>query len=32
VHNGVGYDMFMTTIENAAPASGRKVIGVQKFF
>jgi zinc/manganese transport system substrate-binding protein len=30
VQNGVGYDTFMTTIENAAPNSGRKVIDVQK--
>jgi zinc/manganese transport system substrate-binding protein len=30
VQNGVGYDNFMTTIENAAPNSGRKVIGVQQ--
>ena len=30
VQNGVGYDSFMTTIENAAPNSGRKVIDVQQ--
>jgi zinc/manganese transport system substrate-binding protein len=30
VQNGVGYDTFMTTIENAAPSSSRKVINVQK--
>lgn len=30
VQNGVGYDTFMTTIENAAPSSNRKVIDVQK--
>jgi zinc/manganese transport system substrate-binding protein len=30
VQNGVGYDGFMTTIENAAPNSGRKVIDVQQ--
>jgi zinc/manganese transport system substrate-binding protein len=30
VQNGVGYDTFMTTIENAAPSPGRKVINVQK--
>jgi zinc/manganese transport system substrate-binding protein len=29
VQNGVGYDTFMTTIENAAPNSDRKVIDVQ---
>jgi zinc/manganese transport system substrate-binding protein len=29
VQNGVGYDTFMNTIENAAPNSGRKVIVVQ---
>jgi zinc/manganese transport system substrate-binding protein len=29
VQNGVGYDGFMNTIENAAPSSGRKVIVVQ---
>jgi zinc/manganese transport system substrate-binding protein len=29
VQNGVGYDRFMTTIENAAPSSSRKVIVVQ---
>ena len=29
VQNGVGYDGFMNTIENAAPNSGRKVIVVQ---
>ena len=29
VQNGVGYDTFMTTIENAAPSSSRKVIVVQ---
>jgi zinc/manganese transport system substrate-binding protein len=29
VQNGVGYDGFMTTIENAAPSSARKVIVVQ---
>ena len=30
VQNGVGYDNFMTTIENAAPNSARKVIDVQQ--
>jgi zinc/manganese transport system substrate-binding protein len=30
VQNGVGYDTFMTTIENAAANSSRKVITVQK--
>ena len=30
VQNGVGYDNFMTTIENAAPNSARKVINVQQ--
>jgi zinc/manganese transport system substrate-binding protein len=30
VQNGVGYDTFMTTIENAAPNPQRKVIDVQK--
>jgi len=30
IQNGVGYDTFMTTIENAAPNSQRKVIDVQK--
>ncbi len=30
VQNGVGYDTFMTTIENAVPDSGRKVIDVQQ--
>jgi zinc/manganese transport system substrate-binding protein len=29
VQNGVGYDTFMNTIENAAPSSARKVIVVQ---
>ena len=29
VQNGVGYDTFMNTIENAAPSSSRKVIIVQ---
>jgi zinc/manganese transport system substrate-binding protein len=29
VQNGVGYDTFMTTIENAAPSGSRKVIVVQ---
>src|SRR5580693_4185428 len=29
VQNGVGYDTFMNTIENAAPNSARKVIVVQ---
>jgi zinc/manganese transport system substrate-binding protein len=29
VQNGVGYDTFMSTIENAAPSSSRKVIVVQ---
>jgi zinc/manganese transport system substrate-binding protein len=29
VQNGVGYDTFMTEIENAAPSSSRKVITVQ---
>jgi zinc/manganese transport system substrate-binding protein len=30
VQNGVGYDTFMSTIENADPSSGRKVINVQQ--
>jgi zinc/manganese transport system substrate-binding protein len=30
VQNGIGYDTYMTTIENAAPDSQRKVIDVQK--
>jgi zinc/manganese transport system substrate-binding protein len=30
VQNGVGYDNWATTIENAAPGSGRKVINVQQ--
>jgi zinc/manganese transport system substrate-binding protein len=30
VQNGIGYDTFMTTIENAVPNSARKVIDVQK--
>jgi zinc/manganese transport system substrate-binding protein len=30
VQNGVGYDQFMTTIENAAPSSSRKVLVVQQ--
>jgi zinc/manganese transport system substrate-binding protein len=30
VQNGVGYDTFMSTIESAAPNSGRKVINVQQ--
>lgn len=30
VQNGVGYDDWATTIENAAPGDGRKVINVQK--
>ena len=30
VQNGVGYDGFMNTIENAAPSSGRQVIDVQQ--
>jgi len=30
VQNGVGYDSFMSTVENAAPNSGRKVIDVQQ--
>ena len=30
IQNGVGYDTFMNTIENAAPNSKRKVINVQK--
>jgi zinc/manganese transport system substrate-binding protein len=30
VQNGVGYDTFMTTIENAVPNPQRKVINVQK--
>ncbi len=30
VQNGLGYDTFMNTIENAAPDSSRKVIVVQK--
>ena len=29
VQNGVGYDRFMTTIENAVPSSDRKVLVVQ---
>jgi zinc/manganese transport system substrate-binding protein len=29
VQNGLGYDRFMTTIEDAAPSSSRKVITVQ---
>jgi zinc/manganese transport system substrate-binding protein len=29
VQNGVGYDTFMNTLENAAPSSSRKVIVVQ---
>ena len=29
VQNGVGYDTFMNTIENAAPSSSRKVVVVQ---
>ena len=29
VQNGVGYDTFMNTIENAAPSSSRKVVTVQ---
>lgn len=29
VQNGVGYDTFMNTIENASPSSSRKVIDVQ---
>ncbi|HVT69368.1 MAG TPA: zinc ABC transporter substrate-binding protein [Trebonia sp.] len=29
VQNGLGYDTFMNTIENADPSSGRKVIDVQ---
>jgi zinc/manganese transport system substrate-binding protein len=29
VQNGVGYDRFMNTLENAAPSSSRKVIVVQ---
>src|SRR5580700_3296025 len=29
VQNGVGYDGFMNTIENAAPSTSRKVIVVQ---
>jgi len=29
VQNGVGYDRFMNTIENAAPSSSRKVVVVQ---
>jgi zinc/manganese transport system substrate-binding protein len=29
VQNGVGYDTFMNTIENAAPSGSRKVIDVQ---
>jgi zinc/manganese transport system substrate-binding protein len=29
VQNGVGYDTFMSTIENASPSSSRKVIDVQ---
>jgi zinc/manganese transport system substrate-binding protein len=30
VQNGLGYDTFMTTIEDAAPDSSRKVIDVQR--
>jgi zinc/manganese transport system substrate-binding protein len=30
IQNGIGYDTFMNTIENAAPNSKRKVIVVQK--
>ena len=30
VQNGLGYDTFMNTIENAVPDSGRRVIVVQK--
>jgi zinc/manganese transport system substrate-binding protein len=30
VQNGVGYDAFMTTIENASPNSARKVVDVQQ--
>ena len=30
VQNGVGYDTYMTNIENASPSSTRKVIEVQK--
>jgi zinc/manganese transport system substrate-binding protein len=30
VQNGVGYDTWATTIENAAPGNGRKVIDVQQ--
>jgi zinc/manganese transport system substrate-binding protein len=30
VQNGVGYDTWATTIENASPNSGRKVINVQE--
>jgi zinc/manganese transport system substrate-binding protein len=30
VQNGVGYDTFMSTIENAEPAAARKVIDVQQ--
>ena len=30
VQNGVGYDTWATTIENAAPDTGRKVINVQQ--
>src|SRR6202453_4333361 len=30
VQNGVGYDTFMNTIENAQPATSRKVIDVQQ--
>jgi zinc/manganese transport system substrate-binding protein len=30
VQNGVGYDNWATTIENAAPSDGRKVINVQQ--
>lgn len=30
VQNGIGYDDWATTIENAAPGDGRKVINVQK--
>jgi zinc/manganese transport system substrate-binding protein len=30
VQNGVGYDTFMNTIENAVPSSSRKVLAVQQ--
>ena len=30
MQNGVGYDTFMSTIENASPDSVRKVINVQQ--